>query len=86
MTEEELQQALSPMEEISLIAHKNMKDVAFWPLSVEFAKDHYSLNGIWYNTTYGHVIATSAQSPARETIKIKKTDLPLWSKIVQNTK
>jgi len=55
----------------TLIAHKNMKTVKFWPTNLDEDENHYKLYGYWYcNQTEDLLV--------QEQIKIKKADLNDW--------
>jgi hypothetical protein len=77
MTEEELKEALEP-QNLTLIMADEMKDVAFWPLSLTITDKHYELNGIWYSNLLGDLMGDTFGQPLREVIKIKKEDLKKW--------
>jgi len=78
MTKNELIQLLNSPADLILIQHENMKDVAFWPLSVDSDKDFYKIAGIWYNMVIKQLIGNGKGDAARETINIKKEDLEKW--------
>lgn len=80
MTEEELKTILSPEGEPSLIMGDKMKDIAFWPLSIQTTETHYELNGIWYSNVLKGFLSGNGVNPIRETIKIKREDLVKWKK------
>lgn len=78
MNEQELKQVF---DNPSLIAHDNMKDVAFYPLSIEITKTAYKLTGLWYNKHLKGFIAKGSGEAIREEVNIKKEDLKAWKKI-----
>jgi hypothetical protein len=84
MTEEELRQSTSPKSGFVVIMGPNMKDVAFWPLSIQITPTHYELNGIWYSNVLQDLMSAGGNKPARETIKIKKEDLAGWTIVEKN--
>lgn len=79
MTEEELKKILNPHSEPTLIMASEMKDVAFWPLSIAVTDTHYELNGLWYSNVLADVLGNINGEPLRETIKILKKDLSKWT-------
>jgi hypothetical protein len=74
MTEQELRDVF---DEPNLIAHENMRDVAFYPIGIEIQKDVYKLNGIWYSKTLQGLFSYRSEA-AREIITVKKEDLQKW--------
>lgn len=78
MTEQELKDVF---QEPDLIAHENMKDVAFYPIGIEILKDVYKVNGLWYCYTIDGFLSGNGVDPAREIISIKKEDLAKWKTI-----
>lgn len=80
MTEAELKTILQTKEGgPTLIMGEGMKDVAFWPLSLEITDKTYNLSGIWYSNVFEDLMGDAFGNPLRETIKIKKEDLAKWS-------
>lgn len=77
MTEQELRDVF---DEPGLIAHENMKDVAFYPIGIEIQKDVYKLNGMWYSKTLQGLFGYKGDA-AREIITVKKEDLQKWKRL-----
>lgn len=77
MTEQELKDVFN---EPHLIAHENMKDVAFYPIGIEIQKEVYKLNGMWYSKTLQGLFGHKGEA-AREIISIKKEDLSKWKRL-----
>jgi hypothetical protein len=77
MTETELLMVLGN-KDCPLIQHQNMKDVAFFPMTIELGKEEHSLFGYWYSNVLEDIMGDSFGNPLREIITIKKKDLELW--------
>lgn len=78
MTETELLETIKTNAS-ALLKHNNMRDVAFYPTSLEVTPDSYKLFGMWYSEIFDDLMGDVFGNPLRETITIKKDDLASWT-------
>lgn len=62
--------------EMKLIKHKNMRTVAFWPVSKKVEPEQVTLTGYWWCYQIKDLLNTKGP----DVIKIKRQDLDSWVK------
>lgn len=62
---------------MTLLKHKNMRTVAFWPVSKIVENDYILFKGYWWCYQIKDLLDTRGP----DTIRIKKTDLSNWMPI-----